>query len=384
MDKNYLKSCVQQVLDKEFRSPNRRRINEFSDRLNICCPFCGDSKSEHKKRGNLYFNKLIYICFNCGKKTNFDKFVKDFHIQIDPEKKLEILNHLDAQISFKDAEEDLIETEFSKLLEFADIERIFNDDEHVITDFKPVQKDSIIQKYLLGRGIPTNLHSNIWEGKYWFSEDRWEPVICFLNRRGKKIIGLQVRNLKDGRRRLFKIYNFETLYKWIHDVEEIEDIDANQLVIYNKLSYYFNILNIDFEQKITIFEGFLDSLFFPNSIGVVGVNTDMKFIENNGLELQYFYDNDPAGHTKSEEKMRSGFSVFLWKKMFQSIVDTKKTDDPYSLMWRISKVKDLNQLASLSSDPYKKFDLPKFFSKDLMDLTWVPKKEKRKLFKQNF
>jgi hypothetical protein len=158
-------------------------------------------------------------------------------------------------------------------------------------------------------------------------------------------LGAQVRNLKEGKRRLFKIYNFETLYKWVNSVEEILDIDMNQLIIYNKLSYYFNILNVDFGEMITVFEGYLDSLFYPNSIGVVGVNTDMRFLENNNLDLQYFFDNDLAGYSKSEEKIKEGFGVFLWKKLFQDIVDKKKTSDPHSLLYRISKVKDLNKLS---------------------------------------
>ena len=118
MDKNYLKNCVQDVLNKEFKSINKRKINEFSDRLNFACTYCGDSKSEYKKRGNLYFNKLLYICFNCGKKTNFDKFTKDFGLRLDPDKKLEIIEHLNSQISLQDAEEDLMETELNKLIDF--------------------------------------------------------------------------------------------------------------------------------------------------------------------------------------------------------------------------------------------------------------------------
>ena len=81
------------------------------------------------------------------------------------------------------------------------------------------------------------------------------------------------------------------------DIEQ----EMNQLVVYNKLSYYFNILNIDFSQKITVFEGYLDSLFYPNSIGLVGVNTDSRFLENNNLDLQFFFDNDEAGF-KSRSK----------------------------------------------------------------------------------
>jgi hypothetical protein len=378
MDKNYIKNCVQKILDKEFKSIHKRKINEFTDRLQLACCYCGDSKSEFKKRGNLYFNKLLYICFNCGKKTNFDKFTKDFGLRLDPDKKLEIINHLTSQISFQDAEEDLMETELNKLLDFSELERIFNNGENVITDFGPIKKGTGLFNYLIDRGIPQQLHNNIWGAKYWMNDEKWEPVLVFLNRKGNKIIGCQVRNLKDGKRRLFKIYNYETLYKWIFNVDEINDVDANQLVIYNKLSYYFNILNVDFSSKITIFEGYLDSLFYPNSIGVVGVNTDMKFLENNNLDLQYFYDNDSAGYQKSEEKIKLGYPVFLWKKLFQNIVDKKMTQDPYGLLYRISKVKDLNKLAELSQNPFQKFELEKYFSKDLLDLRWIPKKEKKK------
>ena len=67
-----------------------------------------------------------------------------------------------------------------------------------------------------------------------------------------------------------------------------------------------NILNVDFGSKVTVFEGYLDSLFYPNSVGVVGVNTDLIFLENNNLDLQYFFDNDKAGFDKSEEKIKEG------------------------------------------------------------------------------
>jgi hypothetical protein len=124
---------------------------------------------------------------------------------------------------------------------------------------------------------------------------------------------------------MFKIYNYENLLEWIHIGKDVEiQMDMNELVVYNKLSYYFNILNVDLGNRITVFEGYLDSLFFPNSIGLVGVNTDFKLIENNGLDIQYFFDNDEAGFKKSEEKLKQGYHVFLWKKMFESIVDNKK------------------------------------------------------------
>lgn len=379
MDKVYIKGVVQNILDREFNVVAKRRIAEYHDRLNFACPYCQDSaKNANAKRGNLYFNKLIFVCFNCGIKSNLDRMARKFHQQLDPDKKLEIIEHLNAQITYSDVEGDLIETEFDKLIELSDLERIFNSGELHITDFKPIIKDSPVYSYLVQRGISPELHKHIYQAKYWKGSEMWEPVMCLLNRRGNKVLTLQVRNLKEGKRRLFKIYNFETLYKWIRNIEEIDDIDVMELVSYNKIGAYFNILNVNFDQKVTVFEGYLDSLFYPNSIGVVGVNTDFQFLEFNNIELQYFFDNDDAGFKKSEEKIRQGYPVFLWNKLFEYIVDKKGNDDPYSLMYRISKLKDLNKLAELVPNPYKKLELDKFFSKDIYDLKYIPRKIKIK------
>lgn len=377
MDKVYITNIIRNILNNEFKSAERRKIHEYHDRINFCCFYCGDGKSDHKKRGNLYFNKLMYVCFNCGKKTNFDRVTKDYHQQLDPDKKMEIIKHLENAVSYKDYEDDIMETSLDKMLNIKDIEDIFTSGDYAITDFQPIQKNSIIFNYLVGRGILPQYHRDIYEAKYWYNSDRYEPIMCFLNRRGDKVLGAQVRNIKEGKRRMFKIYNYETLYKWIHNVEEIIDIDINQLVIYNKLSYYFNILNVDFGHMITIFEGYLDSLFYPNSIGVVGVNTDFKFLENNNLEIQFFLDNDSAGYEQSEKKLREGYPVFLWKKLFEDIVKKKSFEDPYKLMHRISKIKDLNKLSELANDPYRKLHLDQYFSKDEMDMKYIPKKEKK-------
>ena len=63
-------------------------------------------------------------------------------------------------------------------------------------------------------------------------------------------MGLQVRNLKGGKRRFFVIYNWEHLYRWVNG-QDVE-IDLTKSVVYNKLSYFFNILNVNFEKKITL------------------------------------------------------------------------------------------------------------------------------------
>ena len=369
---------MQKILDKEFSNINKRRIDEYADRLNCACTYCGDSsKSVYKKRGNLYFNKLLFICFNCDKKTSFDKFVKDFNEVLDPQKKLEIIEYLDTVVDYSDYESDFNDFNRDDLIDIKQLEEVFNvKGTTPIYDFKPIVKNGGIYKYLLGRGISENLQKNIYQAKFSKGDQGFEHVIIFLNRKGDKVLGLQVRNLKEGRRRFFVIYNWESIYRWVYG-EDI-DIDIQKSVIYNKLSYYFNILNISFDETITIFEGFIDSLFYPNSIGVVGVNTDLYFLENNNLDLQYFFDNDVAGFNKSEEKIKQGGKVFLWKKLFEDIVSKKKVEDPHKLLYRISKVKDLNKLNELLPNAFKKLKLFEFFSDDIYDIRFLPKKIKSK------
>jgi hypothetical protein len=82
---------------------------------------------------------------------------------------------------------------------------------------------------------------------------------------------------------------------------------------------------------------------------------------------------------KSEEKIKNGYKVFLWNKLFEDIVNRKYKEDPYKLLYRISKVKDLNQLSMVIDNPFSTLCLENYYNKDIMDLRYIPKK--RKLYK---
>lgn len=377
MDREYIKGLIQKILNKSFSQSGKRKLLDYEDRINFSCPYCGDSKNEFKKRGNLYLNKLRFICFNCDKKTNFDRFTKDFNEVLDPQKKLEIIEHLNSVVDYSDFDNSISEIGLDKLFDIKDLENLFNVKNNTpIFDFKPIIKGGGVYKYLVGRGIPENLHHSIYQAKFSKGDEGgFEHIIVLLNRCGDKVVGIQVRNLKGGRKRFFVIYNWESLHNWIHGESQVDILDAT---LYNKISYYFNIFNVDFGNTITIFEGYLDSLFYPNSIGIVGTNTDLRLIEGNNLDIQYFFDNDPAGFKKSEQKLRQGFKVFLWNKLFQDIVTKKKHPEPDKLLWKISKVKDMNKLNELVPNAYNKLGLSNFFSGDIFDLKWIPKLERPK------
>lgn len=375
VDNSYFKNVIQGIVNKFHSHPSKKRLVEYPDRIGMACPYCGDSsKNPNKKRGNFYFENLFYVCFNCDNKASYNKLCKDFDISVDPDTKVKIYDYLDNHINYNNYEESFLDSKFDSLIDIEELTKAFEDEDcnSPISDFKPLVKNGGIYKYLVERGISPSLHKNIYQAKFQKGPEWYEPVIVLLNRKANKVLGIQIRNLKEGYKRMFKIYNFEQLNEW---VSPDKDIDMAEMVMYNKMSYFFNIMNINFDATITIFEGYIDSLFYPNSIGVVGVNTDTSFLENNNLDIQYFFDNDQAGYNKSNDKIKEGQRIFLWKKLFQDIVDKKNTKDPHSLLHRVSKVKDLNKLAQLVQNPFKSFNLGEFFSKDIYDMQYLPKKK---------
>lgn len=378
MNKDYIKGLIENILSSQFSNKDKKIIREYHDRLNFACPYCGDSATNNRaKRGNIWYNKLLFICFNCNIHKSLDKMCKDFDIRISADMKIEIRSYLDKIITYKDYDNNLLDTKLDNLISIEELSEYFNSGKSNITDFKPIVKNSGVYKNLVARNIDETKHKNIYQAKYWVSDSNFEYIMCFLNmnNRNNKVIGMQIRNLKTGKNRRFQIYNFETLYKWVHNIENSDDIefDTQKIILYNKMGYYFNIMNVDFLMPITIFEGYLDSLFYPNSIGVVGTGTDMSFLESNDIDIRYFYDNDKAGFIKTYEKIRLGYSVFLWKKLFSDIIKNAKIYDPYKMEFKLDKIKDLNKLAEIFNNPYFNLNLESYFSIDKFDIKYIPK-----------
>jgi hypothetical protein len=201
----------------------------------------------------------------------------------------------------------------SKLVDFYNTHPEFK-----ILNIKPIQKNSVVHQYLLlNRNITQ--YDNLYQAEFKHS-DKWiEPVVLILNKHKNLILGMQIRNLKeDKNKRFYKIYDFGMIY---NDMFPNEQLDEFELLNYNKLSHFFNILNVDFSKPVTIFEGYFDSYFFPNSIGVIGTNTDLTFLlKDDSLDIRFFYDNDKAGYNEAIKQLNNGYKVFLWRLLFKNIL----------------------------------------------------------------
>ena len=372
LDVAYLKDKIQEILDKAHSEPEKRRIMPMSASnrdIQFACPICGDSrKKTHEKRGHLYLNSLRFKCYNEACHTSaptFTALCKKFNIVLDPGKKLDFINYVNEHIQYRPTEDDYMSASMDKLLHIDDLKRVFNSGQAELTDFKPIQKESRAYWHLKNRKINPD-DDTFWEAKRWVTPTWSEDVIVFLNKKGEHVLGMQTRNLKKEKdKRYFKIYNFEMLYNIINQ----DPFDETDAIIYNKLSYFFNVLNVDFEKVVTIFEGYTDSKFYPNSIGLVGVDTDLDFLLKSGAELQFFYDYDRAGIYNSIKMLNQNQRVFLWEKLFEDLIKNKK--DPYQLYKKLIKIKDLNKLAEIVQDPYSKLKLYNYFSIDLFDKKYL-------------
>lgn len=378
LDINYIVNIVQQVLNKSHKDNQKRilkiRPNEQNPKeISMACAICGDSHDRlNVKRSHLYLRNMYVKCFNeesCS--MFFTKWCEKFGIQLDPEKKLQIYDYISQNISFSSKEDFAIES-LDKLLDAKEYMDFLNNKKgSFLTNISPIKKDSLAYNYLQNRKIIN--YNNILTGLFHITSKWKEPVIIILNRRGNKLLGFQVRNLKDGKiKRIYKEHEFEYLYNYLHPEEKLDELEA---ISYNKLSHLFNILNVDFNQTVNVFEGYLDSLFFPNSISLIGINTRTDIIENENIDMRFIFDNDGPGIRKSKKMLDQGKCVFLWRKM---IDDLSKGD--YKLKKALEDIKDMNQLVIFYDNPniYYDLNLEQYFSIDKFDMIYVKDIPKKK------
>ena len=383
---DYIQSKIQNILNKAQNREGKKKIKRFPsesnpDRLNFACPICGDSqKSDYKKRGNLYMDNLRFKCFNCEETMMFTKLCDTFHEPIDMSERIKMYKYIDENTTYKNTDDYILE-ELDKLIDLDVLVNAFNTRKNSwLYDIKPVEKNSHVYQYLKYERLIedfSQIHQGIYrvvrEGRTVF-ETRVMISLNMTQGDVKKVLGIQIRNLeKDKAKRFYKIVEFEELYNFVNPTNTLDELEA---ISYNKLSHFYNILNINFDATITIFEGFLDSIFYPNSIGMVGAKNDqdlLKFLteSDEDIKLNFFYDNDDTGIDKSTKMLKQGYPVFLWNKLYDKLVEKKK--NKYEAKKKLLNIIDLNDLVikSKNSKIYDSLKLNKFFSIDTFDLMYL-------------
>ena len=362
-----IKDKLQVVLNRNFNTSYRRKIDSYHDRLNFCCPICGDSANDsRKKRGNLYLDSMSYHCYNCGAHYGINSLLKRFGEELSGEDKILVHEIQQSSTKFerksKNHHSSMILTLLSKL---AVPKSIFFNFNTLVTPYK----NEYCSNYLKKRNI------EIQSWKYFaFKESTKELYILNINE-DDRIIGYQIRQLdNNSKKSRYLTTNMSRMYKEVFrkDLSEIvpsvlknielgdkfieeEDGIDNIVASIDRLSGLFNIMNINPNMPLTIVEGPIDSLAINNCIALQGA-TKMNSYFDNVKDVRYLFDNDKVGKQHSIKKLKEHKFVFLWDKYLKEVKSKHKIKD----------VNDLQRTNNFKLDVFEKC-----FSDDEMDIIMI-------------
>ena len=284
VDKKYLK-----LVGGRFRN-SKWKTEEL---LNHSCPYCGDSeKNPHKARG--YHFKIeetfIYKCHNCGESKSFANFLKD--------QDTALWNQYALEKYYKKSPTLITTPKVPK-------KRIFKDDPLKKVGCTSAVDSEQARDYLTIRGIPKHR----WDELYYIKncqalnqldykyKDRVfgnDPrlVIPFYTRQGR-LIGVSGRALNDNKLRYLTL-----------------KFDEQESLIYN-------LREVDYNKRVYVTEGPIDSLFLPNAIAVAGSDFSKLKSYVPTEQAVVIFDNERRNAElikKMEKLIDEGFTICFWPK----------------------------------------------------------------------
>jgi len=284
VDKKYLR-----LISSRFR--NAKWKNE--DLLNHSCPYCGDSeKNQHKARGYHFKMKetFIYKCHNCSVSKPFAKFLKEQDTKLWKEYAVE---------KFYKKEPTFTEVVVPKST------KVFKDDPLKKVGCIPAVDAQQARDYLIHRQIPKDR----WDELYYIENcqalssldykyrDRVfgnDPrlILPFYSRQGK-LVGVSGRALNNNKLRYLTL-----------------KFDDQESLIYG-------LRTVDYNRKVYVTEGPIDSLFLSNAIAVAGSDfSKLKSIVPAEQAIVVF-DNERR-NTELVKKMSQviddGYTMCFWPK----------------------------------------------------------------------
>ena len=365
-----IKDKLQNILNKKFANDSyiKRKIDVYHDRYNICCPLCGDSRTDvRKKRGNLYLDSLSYHCYNCGGHMGINSFLHHFDEELSSEDKIVV--H-EIQQNSKKFERKVSGSQSSMSMTLLDRlaipKMILFKQLGIISPYKNERASS----YLKSRMI------DIRDWKYFAYDTKGDELYIMNITPSDRVIGYQVRQLnpKSNKQRyissrLTKIYSdvfskdingiVERLLlkeplgkKYIEEEDGIENIVAHL----DRLSGIFNIMNVNLSQPLTILEGPIDSLAVANSIALQSAAKHLDGFFDDIETVRYVFDNDKTGKEMTLKKLKEHKTVFLWGK-YLDMINSKV------------KVKDLNDLQK--TNQFNRDILEQCFTDDEFDAMYI-------------
>lgn len=351
--RNSLENRIQKILYSVFQFGPKTKPNTKSNVTYIACPYCGDSdKDKSKKRFTIYWESSSCYCYNCETYKKVDRFLSDFK---------------ESNLSFEESQ--WIHTNsYKKVFNRGRSDTLFRNHE----DFQDLLKYSITVKdfcrvggyeiasrnnsYLNSRYLG-RFHKEFLELSYKVGD--YKDNVVILNKiTDNRIIGITIRDNRPNIKNKYFVYTLDKIYaKFFPNRYAKLKADGVDLEKFNLISYYYNFFNLNFDKPITVFEGPIDRMFYPNSVAISSLWRDYTFFKNLD-NVRFMFDDDKVAKKHNIKLLKDKKTIFLWSKF--------KTNKKI----KSKSVKDMNDLIILSQKdkiPYFK-DTPDFFSNDPLDI----------------
>jgi len=294
----YIDNKYAKILGTRLRNFKEKKDNTW----NFSCPVCGDSsKNKLKARGYIYPREqdLLVKCHNCGYGSNIGNLIK----YVDPMLYDEyVLERYKAGASKYTDHKDVKKT--SVILETPTVELLEDD---ILSSLSRLDKLPLTHpavEYLINRKIPRDK----WHLLYFAPKFK-----AFTN----SVTAKFQEPIKDEHPRMIipfftpagKCFAFQGR---AYGTEEPKyytiKVDETQEKIYG-------LDRVDFNKRILVVEGPIDSLFLPNAIAVSGASFDTPTIRQLLANATIVMDNEPRSReiTKFLEKnINAGYSVCMF------------------------------------------------------------------------
>ena len=316
-------------------------------RITLACPYCGDSHTDDtKKRGNLYWDTLQYHCYNCSHHTNLHTFLKEHDVRMPSNgDSFTIIDYIKENKQQVTQDQVLQNSSLSSVQDLA----LTEDEFKQVFGAKRIEPGDWIWFQLKERLLHNKADEFLFSPK---GNRLW-----ILNRGLEgKIIGAQSRRMK-GYGSRYLTYDLPKIYEeWQKPLE----LAPEELTKLAKASTLFGIMQVNFQQPVTLFEGPIDAKFMHNSIALATAGRSTEEFDEMAT-VRYMFDNDVTGKKKMIEKLKRGRAVFMWTKF---LADFEL--DKYN-------IKDLNDLIKVcyqqKSTAWKQIE--NYFTSSELDLWYV-------------
>jgi len=313
------------ITDKKYINIVSSSLNRFAwkknNLANCRCPYCGDSqKHKNKARGYFYIknNDMFYRCHNCGIGTTIYKFLE--HVMPTLAKEYAMERWKKGENGHSNYKKPEITLQFEKPK--ATNKNILSELQSVDT----LPDNHICKIFVQNRKIPKEK----WNRLYYTNN------FCkLIDKYGKEPCE---QSFKSDERLVIPIFNKdnELLAMQGRALDKKNSIRYLTLKLVDSLDgVWYGIENINFKEKVYIVEGPIDSLFLPNCMAMIGLNTE-KNVPDNIKNFVYVLDNEPRNKEVLE--------------YYQSVID----NDNFVVIWPDSvKKKDINDMILDGMDIYE-------------------------------